>query len=68
MEMLLLVLLGGALGVALGSQMSRQPPQITVIQVQPDELRNAHGGCAPVIVGVLIFLVLSWLVSILPQS
>jgi hypothetical protein len=68
MELALLLLISSAVGIAVGSQFSRQPPQITVVQVQPDELRGGTGGCAPVIIAVGIFIALAWLVSTLSAS
>lgn len=68
MEFLLLLILGGAFGIAVGSQLSRQPPQITIVQVQPDEMRGASGGCGGMILGIFIFLVLAWLMNTLPTS
>lgn len=64
MELLTLILLTGMLGLALGTQISRQPPQVTVVQVQPEPVPQGGAGCASIVFAVLIFLVLSWLVGL----
>lgn len=67
MEVLILLIIAGVFGLALGSQASRQPPQITVVQVQLDELHSRGGGCASLIAGALVFVVLAWVLSGLLQ-
>lgn len=63
MDFVLLIILTGVLGLALGTQLSRQPPQVTVIQVQPEERYQAGGGCAPVLIAIVLFLFLAWFVG-----
>jgi len=63
MDFVLLVVLTGVLGLALGTQLSRQPPQVTVIQVQPEERYQGGGGCAPLLIAVVLFVILAWFVS-----